>query len=179
MKVVLRRRIDNVEVAVLSTADADQAGGIALLWERAWKANPSPSELQDGARKVAEEIRQIDPARKALVVARNQCDTIGFCRIAVDSEDSSLWWIKGLAVRRNYRCRGIGTALLHAAAGYAREKCGEVVRSTSDPWNTASIRCHEKAGFANDGEFVAEDGDSKVGFSLRLGTKTQENRDEQ
>ena len=164
-------RADGIELVTLCAGDTDCATSVAELWERAWKVDPSPEDLQVAARKVAEEIGQIDPDRKALVVARNRGQTIGFCRGAASSADDSLWWIRGLAVHPRWRSRGIGTDLLRATVAYAAQRGAALVRSTTDPWHNASIRCHEKAGFRNEGEFVAEDGDGKVGFSMRTNSQ--------
>lgn len=164
-------RADGIELVALCAGDTDCAGSIGAIWERAWKVDPSPEDLQVAARKVAEEIGQIDPDRKALIVARNQCQTIGFCRVAADAADGSLWWVRGVAVHEDWHSRGIGTDLLLAGVTYAAEHGAAFVRSTTDPWNHASVRCHEKAGFRNEGEFVAEDGDRKVGFSVRTNSQ--------
>jgi len=151
----------------LEEAAAGDAEAIAGLWEAAWRPNLCPQQVRESAEKVKREITGIDPSQGALIVARFGAETAGFCRVAVDKGDSSLWWIMGVAVQCDRRCRGIGAALLRAGIAYAREIGAATVRSTADPWNQASIRCHEKAGFVNEGEFVAEDGERKVRFSTR------------
>jgi len=123
--------------------------------------------LEAAACKVAEEIRRINPAEKALIVARKGGETVAFCRIAAHARDNSLWWVRGVAVRADWQRSGVGTDLLRAGVRYAARYGAALVGSATDPWNYASIRCHEKAGFMNEGEFVAEDGERKVGFSTR------------
>lgn len=161
------KRLGGISLIVLAATDVGWAGTISELWERAWKSESSPDELVSATRKVEDEIRQVDPERKVLMAACELEEVVGFCRIARDENDESLWWIKGLAVRKDRRRRGIATDLLRAAVAYATARGATLVRSTADPWNRASIRCHEKAGFCNKGELVAEDGDRKVAFSQR------------
>ncbi|NLW49348.1 MAG: GNAT family N-acetyltransferase [Candidatus Brocadiaceae bacterium] len=156
-----------VRLVVLGEEDVERAGSIAAIREHAWKGNPSSGDLERAARKVADEIRRIDPGRKALLAACSGLATIGFCRVAADAVNGSLWWIGGVAVHQEWRRRGVGRGLLRGGGVYAGERGASLVRSTTDPWNAAAIRCHERAGFMNDGQFTAEDGDRKIGFSIR------------
>jgi len=57
-------------------------------------------------------------------------------------------WIEYVVVKSKFRRQGVGTALLHKLAAYAKGGKIDQIFSTIDPDNEASIRLHQKLGFS-------------------------------
>jgi L-amino acid N-acyltransferase YncA len=80
----------------------------------------------------------------------------GYTRVGLVNEaDPAGWWVVGLVVAEPLRRRGIGEALLQAAARHVAAHV-EVLLSSYDRANRASAELHRRVGFV-----VVRDGDSR------------------
>ncbi|WP_457573327.1 GNAT family N-acetyltransferase [Desulfolithobacter sp.] len=84
---------------------------------------------------------------RPLIVARTGDDIIGYLRLSC-RQPSGIWTIRGLAVHRSCRDRGIGGRLLRLAIRYTGEHCrGRQLLSFVRPDNNISMRLHLSLGF--------------------------------
>lgn len=86
-----------------------------------------------------------DPRLWLLARDGDQIAGIALCR--THGEDSSIGWITILGVRRNWRRRGLGEALLRAAFDALRRRgCGRAVLGVDAESLTGAHRLYERAG---------------------------------
>ena len=161
---------EHVKISLLSTASAAPSiiRRIAVLGIIAWDRTPSDAEINDRAERLAVEMAALDPHRKGLFTATEADDIVGFARVAQDKEDAVCWWLMGLCVHPEHRRRGVAGALARACIDYACREDASTVLSETHSDNEASIRFHQALGFADEGSFIAEDGDHKTAFRLKL-----------
>jgi len=159
-----------VKISVLSAPSAAPAviRQIAVLGIIAWDRTPSDAEIKERAKRLADEIAALDPHGKALFAAAKADEIVGFARVAQDTEDAACWWLMGLCVHPEHRRRGVGRTLVRACINYAREQGASTLLSETHSDNEASIRFHQALDFADQGSFIAEDGDHKTAFRLSL-----------
>lgn len=161
---------DHVNVNLLRTSSAGPSviRQIAVLGIIAWDRTPSDGEINDRAKQLADEIAALDPHKKGLFVATKADEIAGFARVAQDKDDTTCWWLMGLCVHPEHRRRGLGRELVCACFDHARREGASSVLSETHSDNEASIGFHEALGFADNGSFMAEDGDHIVAFRLKL-----------
>ena len=110
----------------------------------------------NGWRSVADERRYLRAIRRyphaAVFVAEADGRVVGRLSIARDQHPASRHVADlGLMVARGYRRRGIGTALLTAAAEWARDVGIAKLELHVFPWNEPAIALYEKCGFVREG----------------------------
>ena len=157
---------DDIEVSRVEPNQLPDVGAVALLEILAWGKEATPEQIASRAARIEKELQTLDPAQKVLFVAHRAGVPAGAVRLWRDSDDQTVWWLVGLVVHPQCRCRGIATRLTQACLAYAKDREGKLLRSETHLDNLVSIRFHEGFGFTNDGRFVAPDGDQKVAFSL-------------
>jgi len=105
----------------------------------------------------AEKLRRDaeEPGRD-FIVAVASGDVVGYTRIArVDDADPAGWWLVGLIVSPAARRRGVGEALVQAAADEVGRR-DRVLYSCYHRENRPSADLHARAGFV-----VVRDGDTR------------------
>ncbi len=163
----------DIELLAAASVECVTVRQIATLGIIAWGRRPSPAKIEDCAAGLAAEIAAMDPDKKGLFVAKKAGEVVGFARVAQDkSGDPLRWWLLGLTVHPDYRRQGIGTALVDACIGYARERGAAEIHSETHSDNEVSIRFHKSVGFTVDGTCTAPDGDQKVAFRPVLTRRT-------
>lgn len=163
----MRIPVPDVEIVPVTAVDSAFLRSVAKLSILAWGRLPTVLEVEDRAKRLEAEVRDLDPNQKGIFAARRSGTAVGVGRIVRDQSESSQWMLLGLAVRPDHRRQGIGRALARALIGYARERGATAIRSESHLDNEISIRYHEGIGFKSMGRFTAPDGDEKVAFALR------------
>lgn len=159
---------EGIEISALTSADLLPLLEIARLGILSWGREVIPSEVEERARRLEEEVLTLDPGKKGLFVASRRGVVVGFCRVVQDRNDNPTWWLLGLAVHPDHRRQGIATTLVRACIVYVQERGTTAIRSETHLDNKVSIHFHESIGFRNEGRFTAFDGDEKVAFSLTL-----------
>ena len=74
-------------------------------------------------------------------------EIIAFLSVEVHREDGGFLYLDDFSVTEKYRCRGIGTALLHHAAAYAQELQLPALRLHVESSNLAALRLYQRLGF--------------------------------
>ena len=110
----------------------------------------------DGWRSVGDERRYLKAIRKssdaAVLVAEAPEGVVGRLSIGRDRHPASRHVaVVGLMVAKTHRRRGVGTALLTAAIGWAREHGVEKIELHVFPHNEAAIALYERFGFEREG----------------------------
>ena len=120
-------------------------------------AEPEGWLLADAAwRSVADERRYIRAVRKhpdaALFVAEDQGSVVGRLSLARDPHPASSHVADlGLMVAASHRRRGIGSALLAAADGWARSSRVAKLELHVFPYNAPAIALYEQCGYIREG----------------------------
>jgi aminoglycoside 6'-N-acetyltransferase I len=92
------------------------------------------------------------PTIAAAFIAEDEATQLGFLELAIRSfsdgcDSMPVPHVEGWYVEPSARGRGVGRALMQAAADWARE-CGFVeLASDTEPWNVASHAAHARCGF--------------------------------
>ena len=159
---------EELEIAMLTSADAPESKKIAVLHALSWGCGLDEMEIRKRTANLTAEVQGLDPAQKAIFVARKGPAVVGFFQMLRDAGNRDHWWLAGVMVHPARRRRGIGRALIHEAIAFARPRGATVLRSETHVQNAQSIGFHEAIGFTNDGSFTAADGDHKIAFSRRL-----------
>jgi len=133
---------------------ADAAALVELA--RAVGSEPEGWLVSDGWRSVGEERRYLRALRRyphaAVFVAEAPEGIVGRLSIARDSHPASYHVADlGLMVAAGYRRRGIGRALLEAAAQWAREAGVRKLELHVFPSNEPAIALYESFGFSREG----------------------------
>lgn len=160
--------MNDCSVQPLALGHAAFFEAVAELSIRAWGREPRPGELRDRTKRLDLEVASANPDTKCLFIARHGEEVCGFARAGADQRQPDVWWLMGIVVSPEHRRKGVARALTHACVQYAKVRGSTTLRSETHVDNVASIRFHEAFGFRNTGEFVADDGDHKVGFLLVL-----------
>jgi RimJ/RimL family protein N-acetyltransferase len=142
---------------VVRRADPGDAQGLKALGDAVaaepggWLATP------DGWRSVGDERRYLRAVRRypdaaVFVAEAEDGEIVGRLSIARDQHPSSRHVADlGLMVAEAYRRRGIGRALLGAAADWGREHDVRKLELHVFPHNDAAIRLYEQFGFVREG----------------------------
>ena len=86
-----------------------------------------------------------DPSLWLVALAGDEIAAVCICRLAAGSQE--LGWVRELAVRRSWRRRGLGTALLHASFSLFWDRGIRSVGLGVDGENTTgAVRIYERAG---------------------------------
>jgi RimJ/RimL family protein N-acetyltransferase len=143
------------QFVVRPAAPADAAELVELA--RAVGGEPEGWLISDSAwRTVGDERRYLRAARRhpdvAVFVAEAGDRVVARLSVARDSHPASRHVADlGLMVAAGYRRRGIGRALLEAAAEWAREVGVAKLELHVFPWNEPAIALYESFGFAREG----------------------------
>ena len=110
----------------------------------------------NGWRDAADERRYLRAIRRyanaAVFVAEDEGLIVGRLSVARDQHPASAHVADlGLMVAQSHRRRGVGTALLQAAAEWGRDAGVRKLELHVFPWNTAAIALYEKFGFVREG----------------------------
>jgi RimJ/RimL family protein N-acetyltransferase len=110
----------------------------------------------NGWRSAADERRYLRAIRRyphaAVFVAEDEGRIVGRLSVARDQHPASRHVADlGLIVAATHRRRGIGTALLEAAAEWARGAGISKLELHVFPWNEPAIALYERFGFAREG----------------------------
>ena len=110
----------------------------------------------NGWRDVADERRYLRAIRRyanaAVFVAEDDGHVVGRLSIARDQHPGSRHVADlGLMVAASHRRQGIGTALLEAAAEWARSSGVRKLELHVFPWNEGAIALYERFGFVREG----------------------------
>jgi RimJ/RimL family protein N-acetyltransferase len=137
---------------------ADPADAASLVeLARAVGGEPEGWLIADSAwRTVGDERRYLRAARRhpdvAVFVAEADDAVVGRLSVARDSHPASRHVADlGLMVAAAYRRRGIGRALLEAAAAWARDVGVAKLELHVFPWNGPAIALYESFGFSREG----------------------------
>jgi putative acetyltransferase len=144
-----------VSVQIRRAEPGDASALVALA--SAVGAEPEGWLLADAAwRSVADERRYIRAVRKhpdaALFVAEDEGSVVGRLSLARDPHPASSHVADlGLMVAASHRRRGIGSALLEAADGWARSSRVAKLELHVFPYNAPAIALYEQCGYIREG----------------------------
>jgi RimJ/RimL family protein N-acetyltransferase len=135
-----------------------EAGDAAALVRLGTDVGSEPEGwlISGGWRGVGHERRYLRTIKRsgdaAVFVAEADAEIVGRLSIARDSHPASRHVADlGLMVAASHRRRGVGTALLDAAVGWARESGVRKLELHVFPHNEAAISLYEKYGFRREG----------------------------
>ncbi len=89
-----------------------------------------------------------------ILVAREGKDVVGMINLLFTistAEGGPVVWSEDLIVKREYRGKGVGMALMEAAIQFARERGMSRITLLTDSDNEKAIRFYERHGFARSG----------------------------
>jgi len=101
---------------------------------------------------------------------KEQCGTpaiIGYIGVMYVLDEGE---ISNIAVHPDYRCKGVGSALLHAAQEYCRSKGIKTLHLEVRPGNIYALALYRKCGFIRSGlrkGYYADNGDDAFLFSWK------------
>lgn len=163
-------------VELLTQADDATIRDLALLEIIAWGQMPDTERVEARKRDLGAEIGRPNFAAKGFFVGRQSGAVRGVCRIEPMRDTDDEWMVVGLAVHPDHRKLGIARVLVRACIRFAGSRGASVIRSMTHRDNQASIAFHRAVGFADEGGFVAPDGDEKVAFSMAVADQAGQER---
>jgi len=141
---------------IVRRAEPSDAQGLKALGDAVGAEPEGWLVTTNGWRDPADERRYLRAIRRypnaAVFVAEAQGRIVGRLSIARDQHPASRHVADlGLMVAVSHRRRGIGTALLEAAAEWARAAGVRKLELHVFPYNQAAIRLYERFGFVQEG----------------------------
>ncbi|HZT52935.1 MAG TPA: GNAT family protein [Gaiellaceae bacterium] len=135
---------DAEQLARLADAVSSEPGGWLISVAGEWR---SPGD----ERRYLKALRRY-PHAAVFVAERDDGAVVGRLSVGRDPHPASAHVADiGLMVARDARRRGVGTALLQAAVGWAREAGVRKLELHVFPWNDAAIALYESFGFEREG----------------------------
>ena len=137
-------------------ADPADAQGLTELGNAVGSEPEGWLVTTNGWRSAADERRYLRAIRRyphaAVFVAEEDGLIVGRLSVARDQHPASRHVADlGLIVAATHRRRGIGTALLEAAAEWARESGVSKLELHVFPWNEPAVALYERFGFVKEG----------------------------
>jgi RimJ/RimL family protein N-acetyltransferase len=137
-------------------AEPTDAQGLAELGDAVGAEPEGWLVTTNGWRSAADERRYLRAIRRyphaAVFVAEDDGLIVGRLSVARDQHPASRHVADlGLIVAATHRRRGIGTALLEAAAEWARESGVSKLELHVFPWNEPAVALYERFGFVKEG----------------------------
>jgi RimJ/RimL family protein N-acetyltransferase len=137
-------------------AEPTDAQGLAELGDAVGAEPEGWLVTTNGWRSAADERRYLRAIRRyphaAVFVAEDDGLIVGRLSVARDQHPASRHVADlGLIVAATHRRRGIGTALLEAAAEWARESGVSKLELHVFPWNEPAVALYERVGFVKEG----------------------------
>jgi RimJ/RimL family protein N-acetyltransferase len=141
---------------IVRRAEPSDAQGLKELGDAVGAEPEGWLVTTNGWRNAADERRYLRAIRRypnaAVFVAEDDGVIVGRLSIARDQHPASGHVADlGLMVAASHRRRGIGTALLEAAVGWARVSGVRKLELHVFPWNEAAIALYERFGFVREG----------------------------
>jgi RimJ/RimL family protein N-acetyltransferase len=141
---------------IVRRAEPGDAQGLKALGDAVGSEPEGWLVTTNGWRDAADERRYLRAIRRypnaAVFVAEDEGLIVGRLSVARDQHPASAHVADlGLMVAQSHRRRGVGTALLEAAAAWGREAGVRKLELHVFPWNTAAIALYEKFGFVREG----------------------------
>jgi RimJ/RimL family protein N-acetyltransferase len=141
---------------IVRRAEPGDAQGLKELGDAVGSEPEGWLVTTNGWRDAADERRYLRAIRRypnaAVFVAEDDGLIVGRLSVARDQHPASSHVADlGLMVAQSHRRRGVGTALLDAAAAWGRDAGVRKLELHVFPWNTAAIALYEKFGFVQEG----------------------------
>lgn len=141
---------------IVRRAEPGDAQGLKELGDAVGSEPEGWLVTTNGWRDAADERRYLRAIRRyanaAVFVAEDEGLIVGRLSVARDQHPASAHVADlGLMVAQSHRRRGVGTALLQAAAEWGRDAGVRKLELHVFPWNTAAIALYEKFGFLREG----------------------------
>jgi RimJ/RimL family protein N-acetyltransferase len=141
---------------IVRRAEPTDAQGLAELGDAVGTEPEGWLVTANGWRSAADERRYLRAIRRyphaAVFVAEDDGIIVGRLSVARDQHPASRHVADlGLIVAATHRRRGIGTALLDAAAAWARESDVSKLELHVFPWNEPAVALYERFGFVKEG----------------------------
>ncbi len=141
---------------MIRRAEPTDAQGLAELGDAVGAEPEGWLVTTNGWRSATDERRYLRAIRRyphaAVFVAEDDGLIVGRLSVARDQHPASHHVADlGLIVAATHRRRGIGTALLEAAAEWARESGVSKLELHVFPWNAPAVALYERFGFVKEG----------------------------
>lgn len=125
---------------ILRRLTIDDHAAILALWQRAGLHSIRP-EGRDSRSEFAWQLEH----GQIVIGLEEGGQLIG---VVLATHDTRKGWINRLAIDPDYRCKGYGERLTHAAEGALRETGLKVIAALIEEGNDASLALFEKLGYA-------------------------------
>jgi [ribosomal protein S18]-alanine N-acetyltransferase len=154
------------DIRAFTEADADAVAG--------WRY-PPPYDVYDASEDPSMHIEMRDPQRWGVTwFAADDADSgelAGFLEmVATEPDEAGRAEVEvGLGLRPDLTGRGLGSAFVEAALGFARDRWRPRTFALDVfPWNERAIRCYERAGFGRGEIYVRRFPDGNEVTFLRM-----------